>query len=92
MEASFQAVRLSAYTVNRTRRLIKSPKFYWSDTGLALFLAGERETGNDGDVAGIVTGSSFFEKHQTGAFTDAIDRKAPVVNAIRRLLLYFKWP
>ncbi|OGP59917.1 MAG: hypothetical protein A2V65_07120 [Deltaproteobacteria bacterium RBG_13_49_15] len=43
MEASFQAVRLSAYTVNRTRRLIKSPKLYWSDTGLALFLAGERE-------------------------------------------------
>jgi len=41
MEASYQVVRLSAYTVNRTRRLIKSPKLYWSDTGLALFLAGE---------------------------------------------------
>jgi hypothetical protein len=43
MEASYQAVRLSAYSVNRTRRLIKSPKLYWSDTGLALFLAGESE-------------------------------------------------
>jgi hypothetical protein len=43
MEASYQAVRLSAYGVNRTRRLIKSPKLYWSDTGLALFLAGESE-------------------------------------------------
>jgi predicted AAA+ superfamily ATPase len=31
--------------VNRTRRLIKSPKAYWSDTGLALFLAGEPEPG-----------------------------------------------
>ncbi|MBW2041188.1 MAG: ATP-binding protein, partial [Deltaproteobacteria bacterium] len=41
MEASFQAVRLAAYAVNRTRRLIKAPKIYWSDTGLALFLAGE---------------------------------------------------
>lgn len=43
MEASYQAVRLSPYAVNRTRRLIKSPKLYWSDTGLALFLAGENE-------------------------------------------------
>ncbi|MCX5977212.1 MAG: ATP-binding protein [Coprothermobacterota bacterium] len=43
MEASYQAVRLSAYAVNRTRRLIQSPKLYWSDTGLALFLAGENE-------------------------------------------------
>lgn len=43
MEASYQAVRLSAYAVNRTRRLIKAPKLYWSDTGLAMFLAGESE-------------------------------------------------
>jgi hypothetical protein len=43
METSYQAIRLSAYTVNRTSRLIKSPKLYWSDTGLALFLAGEEK-------------------------------------------------
>ncbi len=43
MEASYQAVRLPPYAVNRTRRLIKSPKLYWSDTALALFLAGESE-------------------------------------------------
>ncbi len=43
MEASYQAVRLPPYAVNRTLRLIKSPKLYWSDTGLALFLAGESE-------------------------------------------------
>ena len=43
METSYQAVRLSPYAVNRTLRLIKSPKLYWSDTGLALFLAGESE-------------------------------------------------
>jgi len=41
METSYQAVRLPAFAVNRTRRLIKSPKIYWSDTALALFLAGE---------------------------------------------------
>ncbi|MGB3053602.1 MAG: DUF4143 domain-containing protein, partial [Acidimicrobiales bacterium] len=43
MEASYQTVRLSPYSVNRTRRLIKSPKLYWSDTALALHLAGESE-------------------------------------------------
>jgi hypothetical protein len=41
MEASYQAIRLPAYAVNRTRRLIKVPRLYWSDTALALFLAGE---------------------------------------------------
>jgi predicted AAA+ superfamily ATPase len=43
MEASYQAIRLPAYAVNRTRRLIKAPKLYWSDTALALHLAGEVE-------------------------------------------------
>lgn len=43
METSYQAVRLPAYSVNRTRRLIKSPKLYWSDTALALHLAGESD-------------------------------------------------
>lgn len=43
MEASYQAIRLPAFGINRTRRLIKAPKLYWSDTALALFLAGETE-------------------------------------------------
>jgi hypothetical protein len=43
MEASYQAVKLGAYSVNRTRRLIKAPKLYWCDTALALHLAGETE-------------------------------------------------
>lgn len=43
MEASYQAIRLPAFAVNRTLRLIKAPKLYWSDTALALFLAGEEE-------------------------------------------------
>jgi predicted AAA+ superfamily ATPase len=41
LETSYQAVRIPAYRVNRTKRLIKSPKLYWSDAGLAMFLAGE---------------------------------------------------
>ena len=43
MEASYQVVRVPAYAVNRTKRVIKTPKLYWSDTGLALFLSGEAE-------------------------------------------------
>ncbi len=41
LELSYQLVRLPAYAVNRTKRLIKSPKLYWADTGLAMYLAGE---------------------------------------------------
>jgi hypothetical protein len=43
MEASYQVVRLPAFSVNRTSRLIKAPKLYWSDTGLAMYLSGEKE-------------------------------------------------
>jgi predicted AAA+ superfamily ATPase len=43
LETSYQLVRLPAYAVNRTKRLIKTPKAYWSDTGLALRLAGGNE-------------------------------------------------
>lgn len=40
LEASYPLVRVPAYAVNRTKRLIKTPKVYWSDTGLALHLSG----------------------------------------------------
>lgn len=43
LEASFLAIRLPAYAVNRTKRLIKAPKLYWCDAALALHLAGETE-------------------------------------------------
>ena len=41
LEMSYQLLRIPAYSVNRTKRLIKSPKLYWSDTGVAMHLAGE---------------------------------------------------
>ena len=41
LEVSYQLVRLPGYSVNRTRRLIKAPKIYWSDTGLAMHLGAE---------------------------------------------------
>lgn len=40
METSYQLVRLRAYTANRGKRLVKRPKLYWGDTGVALRLAG----------------------------------------------------
>ncbi len=43
LEASYLAIRLPAYAVNRTKRLIKAPKLFWCDTALALHLAGETE-------------------------------------------------
>ncbi|MBM4247401.1 MAG: ATP-binding protein [Deltaproteobacteria bacterium] len=45
LETSYLLVRLPAYAVNRTRRLVKSPKLYWGDTGLLLHLAGSTEPG-----------------------------------------------
>jgi len=46
LETSYLMVRLPAYAVNRTKRLIKSPKIYWGDTGVALHLAeGEKPGG-----------------------------------------------
>ena len=43
LQTSYLLVRVPAYSVNRTKRLIKAPKLYWGDTGLALFLAGVSE-------------------------------------------------
>jgi predicted AAA+ superfamily ATPase len=43
LETSYLLVRLPAYVVNRTKRLIKAPKIYWGDTGLALHLSESEE-------------------------------------------------
>jgi predicted AAA+ superfamily ATPase len=40
LETSYQIVRLESYGVNRTKRLIKTPKLFWADTAMALFVAG----------------------------------------------------
>jgi len=45
LETSYLLVRLPAYAVNRTKRLIKAPKLYWGDTGVALYLAEAGEPG-----------------------------------------------
>ena len=43
LETSYLLVRVPAYTANRTKRLIKSPKLYWADTAIAMHLAQEEE-------------------------------------------------
>ena len=45
LETSYLLVRLPAYAVNRTKRLIKSPRLFWGDTGVALHLAGSEPGG-----------------------------------------------
>jgi hypothetical protein len=43
LETTCLVERLPAFAVNRTKRLIKSPKLIWNDSGLACFLAGHFE-------------------------------------------------
>ncbi len=45
LEASYMLVRLPAYTVNRGKRLVKSVKLYWCDSGLALHISQEEPQG-----------------------------------------------
>jgi hypothetical protein len=45
LEASHLLVRLPAYAVNRTKRLIKAPRLFWNDTGVALHLGGAAPAG-----------------------------------------------
>jgi hypothetical protein len=40
LETTLLFERLSAFTLNRTSRLIKSPKVFWNDPALPVFLAG----------------------------------------------------
>jgi hypothetical protein len=58
LETSYLLVRLPAYAVNRTKRLIKAPKLYWGDTGLALHLAGVEEPGG-AHLENLVLGDLF---------------------------------
>ena len=45
LETSFQVVRVPSYALSRTKRLVKSPKLYWSDPALARWLSGAEPTG-----------------------------------------------
>ncbi len=53
METTFQYLRIPAFSLNRGKQLVKSPKIYWSDTGLGRFLEG------GGEFASPIPGPSF---------------------------------
>jgi len=42
-ETTMVLTRLPAFAVNRTKRLIKTPKVYWTDPGMASLLAGHHQ-------------------------------------------------
>lgn len=58
LEASYLLHRLPAYAVNRTKRVIKAPRLFFCDTGLAAYLAGI-ESGADLEKAGLA--GAFLE-------------------------------
>jgi len=57
LETSYVLYRMSPYLQNRSTRLIKSPKLYLSDSGLACHLAGTVESG--GRLLEAFKGSAF---------------------------------
>lgn len=57
LETSYVLYRMSPYLQNRSTRLIKSPKLYLSDAGLACHLAGTVESG--GRLLEAFKGSAF---------------------------------
>jgi hypothetical protein len=56
LEASFQVFLLPPYFRNVHKRLIKAPKLYFTDTGVAAYLTGirEKETAMQGPMAGAL--------------------------------------
>ncbi len=71
MEVSFIGYRLTPYLKNRASRLIKSPKFYFSDAGLAGYLAGVRKL-SSGPSRG-----ALLETYVAQNLTGIIDARLP---------------
>lgn len=71
LETSYMVVRLPAYSINRTKRLMKAPKLYWGDTGLALHIAGVAEPAG-AHLENLVLGDLL-------AWRDARTRRAEVL-------------
>jgi predicted AAA+ superfamily ATPase len=78
LEVSFLISRAPTYAASRTKRLIKTPKLYWEDTGLAAHLAGiesEEDLRRDG------TGGGWLENlvwHHLRCWADLAEPRAEV--------------
>jgi predicted AAA+ superfamily ATPase len=60
LEATFQVFLLRPYFVNLGKRLVKSPKVYFTDTGLLCYLVGLRDVEH---AAAGPMGGAIFENH-----------------------------
>lgn len=65
MEASFVLFRLYPYLGNRSSRLIKSPKIYISDTGLAAYLSGVKKTDTHEPLRGALLENYVLQNLQS---------------------------
>jgi predicted AAA+ superfamily ATPase len=78
LEASFLIARVPPYAVSRTKRLVKMPKLYWEDTGLAAHLAGieGEETLRGREDAGPLLENLVW--HHLRCWADLADPRADV--------------
>ena len=56
LEISYQVYLLRPYSPNITKRLVKSPKLYWLDTGLARLLSGRSDTADGALYESFIAG------------------------------------
>lgn len=68
METSFILSRMPPYLGNRSSRLIKSPKIYLSDTGLASYLAGIKSLDLNETLRGVFL-ENYFAQNLEGVFS-----------------------
>lgn len=64
LEASFVAYRLAPFLRNRASRIIKTPKLYFSDSGLACYLAGVSDLRTDPSRGAMV--ETFVAQNLSG--------------------------
>jgi predicted AAA+ superfamily ATPase len=76
LEASLLAERLPAYAVSRTKRLIKAPKIYFMDSGLAAYLAGATEGAKEERIWGALVETAVL--HHLRAWSGLFTPKAQV--------------
>ncbi len=75
MEASFVCFRLYPHFGNRSSRLIKSPKIYMSDTGMAAYLAGVKKLDVHEQLRGALFESYVAQNLQSIISTHLPDTK-----------------
>lgn len=76
LESSLLLERLPAYSINRTRRLIKAPKPYYIDSGLAAYLAGVSSKTDDEKIWSALVETTVL--HHLRAWADLQTPKANV--------------